>query len=308
MDGGAPGMEAKLPGAADDGDGQVLRGAVYESPRPSKDNPQLREERRQSRLSMRQKLAPPLPKNEQGEDDYGADSDSDESEEQWLERKAKLKKNRDVALGLADEEEGGLPEPPYDVSQLYKKRGPARNFATNSYFENFTLLVITLNGIWIGYDTDQNGAPMIQDADKKFQYAENFFCFYFTLEVGVRYMAFRKILRTSKWPTRRTLSARIIRFCPWLKDGWFKFDGVLVSMMVFETWIMPFMSSGGSGGGQFVDPSSPPLVAIDKDGASHAVDARAHDAHQGHGRRDSLRRMHASAPPHLALRDLDHHD
>merc|ERR1719504_611801 len=32
-----------------------------------------------------------------------------------------------------------------------------------------------------------------------------------------------------------------------IKDNWFKFDFVLVSFMILETWIMPLVASGGGG-------------------------------------------------------------
>merc|ERR1719453_807973 len=216
----------------------------------------------------------PLPRNEQGELDFGVDSDSDEDEAAWAKRLERLEKKRDIAMGLAEEEEGGIPEPAYDVSQLYKKRGfwpqteedikrrlppevwrpPSARLATNGYFESLTLLVISFNGIWIGYDTDKNAAAIVNEADTLFQVMENFFCIYFTFEVVVRFMAFRKILRTSKWPSRRGIAARISRFCPFLKDGWFKFDSFLVALMVFETWGItwsydPNASGGGGGAG-----------------------------------------------------------
>merc|ERR1719305_1336320 len=55
---------------------------------------------------------------------------------------------------------------------------------------------------------------------------ENAFCFYFVLELLIRYFAFKGCLTC-------------------FKDGWFRFDFALVAMMVVETWLIPLMSTGG---------------------------------------------------------------
>ena len=36
-----------------------------------------------------------------------------------------------------------------------------------------------------------------------------------------------------------------------LRDFWFKFDSLLVTFMVLETWIMPAFTSGASGGNYY---------------------------------------------------------
>ncbi len=59
---------------------------------------------------------------------------------------------------------------------------------------------------------------------------ENLFCFYFTGEVLVRFMSFARKVNC-------------------LRDMWFKFDSVLVTFMVIETWILPVALAGSGGGG-----------------------------------------------------------
>merc|ERR1712232_1418710 len=56
----------------------------------------------------------------------------------------------------------------------------------------------------------------------------HFFCAYFTLEMLVRFFAFKK---------KRDA----------FRDRWFNFDFILVSFMVFETWLMPIAGVGGAG-------------------------------------------------------------
>jgi hypothetical protein len=55
-----------------------------------------------------------------------------------------------------------------------------------------------------------------------FQIVDNVLCFIFFLEVIVRFLAFK-------------------RKCDALTDGWFVFDGSLVALMVWETWIMAIL-------------------------------------------------------------------
>lgn len=115
------------------------------------------------------------------------------------------------------------------VADLYYKQDDSKlvKLASSRRFEYLTLTVISLNGMWIGIDTDHNTDsttwPMMV-----FLVADNFFCVYFTAEVIIRFLAFARKLDC-------------------LKDGWFKFDSVLVTLMVGETWVMPFV--GGASGG-----------------------------------------------------------
>jgi voltage-gated sodium channel len=106
-----------------------------------------------------------------------------------------------------------------------KRYGPIARLARNQNFEYFTLSIIGLNAIWIGVDTDRNKAEALSDSKDIFKVAENFFCLYFTFEVAVRFLAFKRKFEC-------------------LFDGWMVFDSLLVSMMVLETWIFPFVLKG----------------------------------------------------------------
>jgi len=131
---------------------------------------------------------------------------------------------------------GQTGEPPRErasVRDLYKPEGEGHFFADlarSPWFENTTLAVITVNAFWIAYDTDNNDSDNILDADVGFQVAENLFCFFFTGEWFVRFMAYE-----SKWDT--------------LKDHWFIFDSGLVLTMVIETWIMLVVLAASSSRG-----------------------------------------------------------
>eukprot|EP00427_Karlodinium_veneficum_P031245 CAMPEP_0169192124 /NCGR_PEP_ID=MMETSP1016-20121227/5439_1 /TAXON_ID=342587 /ORGANISM="Karlodinium micrum, Strain CCMP2283" /LENGTH=140 /DNA_ID=CAMNT_0009268427 /DNA_START=52 /DNA_END=471 /DNA_ORIENTATION=- len=96
-------------------------------------------------------------------------------------------------------------KPEYNVLDRYHDWGFWQSIAKSPVFENLTLVVITLNTIWIAIDTDYNKAPSLFESEAGFIIGENFFCVYFCLEVVTRFMAF-----ASKADA--------------LRDAWFVFD------------------------------------------------------------------------------------
>eukprot|EP00927_Polykrikos_kofoidii_P073254 TRINITY_DN6930_c0_g1_i2.p1 TRINITY_DN6930_c0_g1~~TRINITY_DN6930_c0_g1_i2.p1 ORF type:complete len:837 (+),score=175.27 TRINITY_DN6930_c0_g1_i2:305-2815(+) len=124
-----------------------------------------------------------------------------------------------------------LAKPKYDVSIFYRETGAWQMLARHPMFEKITLLVIFTNAVWIAVDTDNNKEDMLVEALPHFQVAENTFCAFFGFEWYVRLMSFRR---------------KIDGF----KDPWFVFDGVLVFMMVVETWaftVVVFVIASDSG-------------------------------------------------------------
>jgi hypothetical protein len=111
----------------------------------------------------------------------------------------------------------------YNVEDFYGNSRFAR-LAANDIFKNVTYIVIVLNAMWIAVDTDCNPAsnPQARDISPPivFKVADNIFCIYFSFEITVRLLAFA--------------NKRNAFF-----DGWFKFDFVLVSLMVWDTWVQP---------------------------------------------------------------------
>merc|ERR1719240_1836619 len=108
----------------------------------------------------------------------------------------------------------------YTVFDFYKNEGPVVRIAKHKNFEYLTLLIISFNAIWIGVDTDRNTSISMSTAKPVFQVMENFFAWYFAGEVIIRFMAFERKSNC-------------------LRDNWFKFDTVLVLLMLFETWYLP---------------------------------------------------------------------
>lgn len=101
----------------------------------------------------------------------------------------------------------------------FHQHGWATRIAQHKVFENLTLLVITLNAIWIGVDMELNEADIWLDANPVFQVADNAFCIFFIFEVCVRFLAYR-----SKYAI--------------FGDWSFIFDCSLVFLMIAETWLL----------------------------------------------------------------------
>jgi voltage-gated sodium channel len=118
-----------------------------------------------------------------------------------------------------------LVTPDYDVADLYYETGICQGIATNEVFGNITLFVIALNALYIGIDAEHNNASTISKSHLAFQVCEHAFCVFFTFEWLVRLGAFK----------RKHYS---------LKDAWFRFDSVLVTQMIVETWIMTYFFGG----------------------------------------------------------------
>jgi hypothetical protein len=109
-------------------------------------------------------------------------------------------------------------EDEYIVENRYHDTGVFQAIARSFAFTYFTLFVILSNAIFLGVDEELNKKDFLWESDWPFVAAENFFCCYYVIEIGVRFFAF-KHKRDS------------------LRDGWFTFDLILVLLMIAETWI-----------------------------------------------------------------------
>merc|ERR1719174_116428 len=120
------------------------------------------------------------------------------------------------------------------VEEDPRDKTPLGMFVNSNNFQNFTLFVIVLNGIWIGLDVEYNHPSLIKNGKLPLEpvstIIEHLFCAYFTVEIVFRMAAF---------------GSRNLR------DGWFLFDFVLVLFMVVETWVLVIIEAifGGEGGG-----------------------------------------------------------
>lgn len=118
-----------------------------------------------------------------------------------------------------------IDEQDYDVSQYYSESGCWQALARNEKFDHCTLALIMVNALYMGVDSDYNQAASLNKADLVFIICENIFAFYFTMELAVRFGAFR-----------------CKRNC--FKDNWFKFDSALLGIIWFETWLVPLLVVG----------------------------------------------------------------
>jgi hypothetical protein len=119
---------------------------------------------------------------------------------------------------------------PYSVHDFYYEAGLFQAIAKHSLFENLTLGVIVLNALWISFDTDGNTADTIIDAKPVYVAADSLFFGYFTLELFIRFMAFKSKTNCCK-------------------DPWFVFDSTLVALYLFDPFCIGIMAamSGGKG-------------------------------------------------------------
>eukprot|EP00927_Polykrikos_kofoidii_P007814 TRINITY_DN13207_c1_g3_i1.p1 TRINITY_DN13207_c1_g3~~TRINITY_DN13207_c1_g3_i1.p1 ORF type:complete len:870 (-),score=165.18 TRINITY_DN13207_c1_g3_i1:100-2487(-) len=122
------------------------------------------------------------------------------------------------AAAMKEKVRQNLSKPKYNVCDLYRTRGVWQMIARHQNFEKATLFVIATNALWIAVDTDNNKDQFLINALPIFQLMENFFCFFFSFEWLVRFMSFRRKIDC-------------------LRDAYVIFDGLIVAIMVVETWV-----------------------------------------------------------------------
>jgi len=126
----------------------------------------------------------------------------------------------------ADEKE------PYNVYSVYHAPETSRfsRLAQNPIFENTTLGIIVVNALWISIDTDFNSADTLLDAHPIFVAMDSMFFSYFSFELFVRFMAFKRKISCTR-------------------DAWFVFDTSLVTLYAFDPFIITVMAAATGGGG-----------------------------------------------------------
>lgn len=137
------------------------------------------------------------------------------------------------AKAMKEQLRKNMDKPKYDVTAYYKTEGCAQRVARDARFEHLTLGIIMFNALWIAVDIDANDEEVLHQAHPVFIIAENLFCLFFTVEISIRFAAF------ANKPD-----------C--LRDGWFVFDLLMVTLMIFETWLMTIILvivGGDSGSG-----------------------------------------------------------
>lgn len=106
----------------------------------------------------------------------------------------------------------------------YTRESTCKCIASHPWFQNVDMAMIGIYAIWMGIDADWNTAMLITQSQAIFQTADQLFCIYFVIELGIRYFAFE------------TCKDRI-------RDPWFVLDSIPVPLTVFDTWAMSIVAS-----------------------------------------------------------------
>ena len=109
-------------------------------------------------------------------------------------------------------------EPSYVSTEHYHTTGCAQKLARSPWFEHATMTVILLNSVWIGIESTVNESALLINADPGIIAVENLLCVAFTVEIVIRFMAYKSKLRA-------------------IRDFWFIYDFFLAFFMVMETWV-----------------------------------------------------------------------
>eukprot|EP00931_Biecheleriopsis_adriatica_P040529 TRINITY_DN23228_c0_g1_i1.p1 TRINITY_DN23228_c0_g1~~TRINITY_DN23228_c0_g1_i1.p1 ORF type:complete len:576 (-),score=100.67 TRINITY_DN23228_c0_g1_i1:40-1767(-) len=115
-----------------------------------------------------------------------------------------------------------LKQPRLAVVDLYASHGIWQKIVRSSSFDHTSFVIIILNTVWVAIDTDLNKPDELGNSPWIFAAMDNLFCFYFFVEITIRFMAFSH--------------ARNV-----FHDSWFIFDTFLVVIVVWGTWLKPLM-------------------------------------------------------------------
>ena len=97
--------------------------------------------------------------------------------------------------------------------------------ANSSTFQKICLLAVVLNAIWIGIDTDWN---QTEEPGLVFVIMNNFFCAWFTAEILIRLLAYKKPM---------------MFFTDQIQN---LFDMALVLLMIIEIWMLPIFGASAN--------------------------------------------------------------
>ncbi|CAJ1355190.1 unnamed protein product [Effrenium voratum] len=101
----------------------------------------------------------------------------------------------------------------------YKDHGTCAAIAKHPFFQTMEAAVLCVYMVWMGIDADNNTALLLTEAPTIFFVADQLFCLYFFIELMIRAIAHQGC-------------------CSRIRDGWFVMDSILVSLTIFDTWVM----------------------------------------------------------------------
>jgi len=130
---------------------------------------------------------------------------------------------------------------PYHVEDLYKKKGCCQALARSLRFFHLTMLMVCFDAVYVGFEADHNKSDILYESDPVFMIFSTIFTSFFSFELMIRFLAFR-------------------RKCNCLRDGWFKFDLMLVSLMLMDVGVVTLIHwSLQNNGGHSVEIPVQPL-------------------------------------------------
>jgi len=155
----------------------------------------------------------------EGEEEEPTDPRAEYLRQSQKQRKKKMLNSKLKALDMKSRMRDAFAEPSYIATEHYKKKGCAQYIARSHWFEHATMFVILLNSVWIGIESTINESALLINADPGIIIVENLLCLAFTIEIVIRFVAFKNKLRA-------------------LRDFWFLFDFFLAFFMILETWAL----------------------------------------------------------------------
>ena len=168
------------------------------------------------RVSQRQ------PEQSENEEEEVVDPKAEYLKESQKQRKKKMLNSKLRALDMKTRMRDAFAEPSYIATEHYHTKGCAQKLARSPYFEHTTMTIILLNSVWIGIESTINESALLINADPGIIVVENMLCMAFSVEIIVRFFAFKSKLRA-------------------LRDFWFIYDFFLAFFMVLETWVSGFL-------------------------------------------------------------------
>lgn len=109
---------------------------------------------------------------------------------------------------------------PNEASKASVGTNWAGRVVTSNWFIPASMTLILMNAVWIAFEIDHNTHAVLSDAPMGFQLMEHGFCIGFSVELFIRWLAFQRKFEC-------------------IYDAWFRFDLVLVLLVVLETWLVP---------------------------------------------------------------------
>ena len=181
------------------------------------------------------------PEQSENEEEEKLDPKAEYLKESQKQRKKKMLNSKLRALDMKTRMRDAFAEPSYIATEHYHTTGFAQLLARSPWFEHTVMVVILLNSVWIGIESTINESALLINADPGIIVVENMLCLTFTVEIVIRFLAFKSKLRA-------------------LRDFWFIYDFFLAFFMILETWVFFIILTVSGGDMVLFDPQFAEVV------------------------------------------------